>query len=121
VAAVIARSGRYLLCQRPPHKRHGGLWEFPGGKLLDGESLEDAARRELSEELGIEVQAVGHDQFHHQDPGSRYIIHFVDVIIHGEPTVHEHASIAWVPVDELRDYALAPTDRLFVQHLNPKT
>ena len=45
IAAVIGRADTLLLCQRPPHKRHGGLWEFPGGKLEPGESDADAARR----------------------------------------------------------------------------
>jgi 8-oxo-dGTP pyrophosphatase MutT (NUDIX family) len=48
VAAVIERDGRLLVCQRPAHKRHGGLWEFPGGKCDPGESDAEAARRELS-------------------------------------------------------------------------
>ena len=53
VAAVIRREGRYLLGRRPGHKRHGGLWEFPGGKLHDGEDAEAAAHRELDEELAL--------------------------------------------------------------------
>jgi 8-oxo-dGTP pyrophosphatase MutT (NUDIX family) len=55
LAAVIRRQDRYLVCRRPAHKRHGGLWEFPGGKLEPGETLLEAARRELREELGAEV------------------------------------------------------------------
>ena len=55
IAAVIARGDRLLVCQRPPHKRHGGLWEFPGGKCEPGESDLEAARRELHEELGVEL------------------------------------------------------------------
>lgn len=48
--------GRVLMQQRPAHKHHGGLWEFPGGKLEDGESPAAALARELSEELGIIVE-----------------------------------------------------------------
>ena len=50
MAAVIERDGKLLVCRRPGHKRHGGLWEFPGGKLEPGETIVDAARRELDEE-----------------------------------------------------------------------
>lgn len=50
IAAVIERAGKYLLCQRPQGKRYGGHWEFPGGKVLAGESFLEAARREV---LGI--------------------------------------------------------------------
>jgi 8-oxo-dGTP pyrophosphatase MutT (NUDIX family) len=59
IAAVIARGGELLVCQRPPHKRHGGLWEFPGGKTKPDESDESAARRELREELGVSVMSAG--------------------------------------------------------------
>ena len=76
VAAVIERLGSYLICQRPLEKRHGGLWEFPGGKLRDGESLEDAASRKLAEELGIKAQTVGKPLFSLQDPGSDFVITF---------------------------------------------
>ena len=49
VAAVIRRGERVLLCQRPAHKRHGGLYEFPGGKCNDGETKDQAIARELLE------------------------------------------------------------------------
>jgi 8-oxo-dGTP diphosphatase len=56
-AAVILRAdGRFLLAQRPQNKVYPGYWEFPGGKIEEGESAESALRRELHEELGIEVQ-----------------------------------------------------------------
>src|SRR5688500_16930335 len=59
LAAVIGRNGRWLICERPLTKRHGGLWEFPGGKLEVGESLADAARREVAEELGVTAIHIG--------------------------------------------------------------
>jgi 8-oxo-dGTP diphosphatase len=55
VAAVIERDGQVLIGQRPAGKRHGLKWEFPGGKVEPGESPEDALRRELEEELGIQA------------------------------------------------------------------
>jgi 8-oxo-dGTP diphosphatase len=55
VAAVIKRNDYYLICKRPKGKRHGGLWEFPGGKVEEGENIETAARRELAEELDLSV------------------------------------------------------------------
>lgn len=54
-AALIDATGRTLVQQRPPDKAHGGLWEFPGGKVEPGEGPQSALARELSEELGILV------------------------------------------------------------------
>ena len=79
LAAVVERGGRFLICQRPLHKRHGGLWEFPGGKCEPGESDADAARRELQEELGVAVTEVGRTLTTAHDAGSPYLIAFVPV------------------------------------------
>ena len=59
LAAVISRNGSVLIAQRARHKRHGGLWEFPGGKIQPGESLLERERREIDEELGMWVARVG--------------------------------------------------------------
>ena len=56
-AALRRPDGLWLLHRRPPEKHHGGLWEFPGGKVENGENPKDALVRELHEELGIEVAA----------------------------------------------------------------
>ena len=118
LAAVIEREGRYLVCQRPLHKRHGGLWEFPGGKLEPGEGDDAAARRELREELGVQVTLVGTELHAVRDPGSPFLIAFVPVRIAGEPVCLEHSALAWATVGELADYELAPSDRRFVQWLD---
>ncbi len=117
VAAVISRGDRYLVCQRPPDKRHGGLWEFPGGKRELGESDADAARRELREELGVEVVAVSDEEFAITDPGSPFLIAFVPVRIAGEPTCHEHSALSWGTMKEIADLTLAPSDRRYVEFM----
>ena len=117
VAAVVARDGRYLICRRPAHKRHGGLWEFPGGKLEPGETLQAAVRRELAEELGVEVRACGEQLFAIDDPGSHFVIEFHPVEIAGEPACLEHTAIAWATVPAMLLMDLSPSDRRFARFL----
>jgi 8-oxo-dGTP diphosphatase len=117
VAAVVERGGRLLLCRRPAGKRHAGLWEFPGGKFLPGESPLDAARRELCEELGVEVVAAGGLLFAVADPGSPFVLEFHRVEIAGDPALLEHDALAWAAPEELAAYPLAPGDRAFADHL----
>lgn len=117
IAAVVARGDRLLVCQRPPHKRHGGLWEFPGGKCDHGESDADAARRELYEELGVVALSVGAELVAFHDAGSPFLIAFVPVVIEGEPVCHEHTALTWGTPAELAMLDLAPSDRRFVDTL----
>ena len=114
IAAVISRGDDVLVCQRAPEKRHGGLWEFPGGKCEPGESLVDAARRELGEELGVEVVSVGVEELVLRDPNSPYMITFVPVEIRGEPACREHMDLRWISLDEVMRLPLAPADRQYV-------
>jgi len=117
IAAVIERAGTYLICQRPFDKRHGGLWEFPGGKLLDGESPLEGASRELWEELELEVQTVGNPLLILQDPESYFLISFCPIEALGEPKLLEHNDVRWVEPSELLDFNLAPSDRQFAETL----
>ena len=116
IAAVVSRGDELLVCQRPREKRHGGLWEFPGGKCEAGESDADAARRELREELGVEVTEVGHEELAIADPGSAFLIIFIPVRIIGEPTCREHIAFRWGSPSELAGLPLAPSDRRFIEH-----
>lgn len=117
VAAVILRGDRFLVCQRPATKRHGGLWEFPGGKQEPGEGRLEAARRELLEELGIAVTSVGEPLLALNDPGSQFVIEFVPTVVEGEPICLEHAALRWADLGELEETDLAPSDRRFVEFL----
>jgi mutator protein MutT len=96
------------------HKRHGGLWEFPGGKCEPGETDRDAISRELREELGLDVLAVGPEEFAIDDPDSPFRIAFLPVTTAGEPICHEHSALRWGSLDELAQLPLAPSDRRFV-------
>jgi len=115
IAAVIRKDSSFLVCQRPLHKRHGGLWEFPGGKLQDGESLFEATRRELAEELQIDVISTGKSLFEAVDPGSKFLIEFVEVEIQGDPKAIEHQEVRWCSQAELATLSLAPADTKFVR------
>jgi mutator protein MutT len=118
LAAVLEDTdGRLLLCRRPIHKRHGGLWEFPGGKIEAGESPLDAARRELREELHLSVESVDDLLFSSQDPGSHFVIEFYRVVATGVPNPTEHSEIARVRRDELLALTLAPSDERFARFL----
>jgi mutator protein MutT len=115
VAAVIAHGDRLLVCRRPLHKRHGGLWEFPGGKCESGETDAEAVQRELREELGVEVIAIEPPEFTILDVGSHFEIVFVPATIEGTPVCHEHIALHWGRPDELAQLPLAPSDRRFVE------
>jgi len=115
VAAVITRDSRVLVCLRPAHKRHGGLWEFPGGKIEEGETHLDATRRELREELGVEVVSISEVEFSREDPGSPFRIDFVAAEIRGEPVPLEHEEIAWVTAEQLDRMDLAPSDLAYAR------
>jgi mutator protein MutT len=114
VAAVVRRGEALLVCQRPAHKRHGGLWEFPGGKCEPGESDFAATARELDEELGVVVRSVGAPLFIAHDEGSPFEIVFLPVEIDGEPERREHDALRWGTPAELLTLALAPSDQRFV-------
>jgi mutator protein MutT len=121
IAAVVRKDAQYLVCRRPRHKRHGGLWEFPGGKIETGESSLGAARRELREELGVNVRAVASPMFSVVDPGSPFVIEFTPTEIVGTPTCLEHEEIQWSPLEDLLALTLAPSDRRFAEFLMSET
>ncbi|HLV27311.1 MAG TPA: NUDIX domain-containing protein [Gemmatimonadales bacterium] len=115
IAAVVTRGDRMLVSRRPEHKRHGGLWEFPGGKVGDGESDLEAISRELREELDVATVQVAEPVFVIRDPGSPFLIVFVPVEIEGEPKCIEHTEHRWGTLAELLALDLAPGDRSFVE------
>jgi mutator protein MutT len=113
IAAVIIRQGKVMLCQRPPHKHHGGQWEFPGGKFEPKETLSEAAARELMEELRLTVTNVGPTLFTYKAPCSQFAIHFTRVKAVGTPALIEHTDLTWADIPEFNQYDMPPADRAF--------
>ncbi|MBE2282299.1 MAG: (deoxy)nucleoside triphosphate pyrophosphohydrolase [Prosthecobacter sp.] len=114
VCAIIVREDRIMLARRPPDKKLGGLWEFPGGKVELGETAEAALHRELHEELGCVVRIVQTlpPFVHDYSWGSIELLPFVCELAVGspEPHPHEHTALAWVERSALHSYELAPAD-----------
>jgi 8-oxo-dGTP diphosphatase len=113
VGAVILRDGLILCAQRGPGGSLGGMWEFPGGKIERGETAREALIREIEEELlceivvGDEVTTTTHDY----DFGTVTLTTFRCELVHGEPTLTEHADVKWVEPADLGELAWAPADR----------
>ncbi|WP_257757150.1 NUDIX domain-containing protein [Burkholderia glumae] len=103
VGVLVRPDGRYLLAQRPAGKPYEGYWEFPGGKLEAGESVEAALARELHEELGISVTACRRwHTLEHDYPHAYVRLFFCKVTDwDGEPHNREGQALAWqaLPVD----------------------
>jgi 8-oxo-dGTP diphosphatase len=103
VGVLFDPSGRFLLTSRPPGKVYAGHWEFPGGKLEAGESVETALRRELHEELGITIGAVRPWKVELIDyPHDRVRLHFCKVFEWaGAFEMRERQQMSWqrLPVD----------------------
>lgn len=115
VAGVLFREGRLMLCRRPEGKELAGKWEFPGGKLEEGESPEQALERELREELAIDV-CVGRviDVLRAQQ-GRDILLMFYRCDTNDEPDTQEGALVRFVEPQTAGEMDLAPMDRLFVQ------
>jgi mutator protein MutT len=113
------QDGRYLIARRKPDTHLGGLWEFPGGKREPGETLEDCLRRELREELGVEVTApIRFRVVRHEYPEKTVELHFFLCSIHaGRARALGCEDLRWVAPDELTDFEFPPADRTLIEVL----
>jgi len=119
--ALIDPDGRVLIARRPPGKPMEGLWEFPGGKVKDGERPEQTLTRELKEELGIAVDEAclapltfashAYPDFHLLMP--LYVCRRWEGVV----SAMEGQQLAWVRPNRLRDYEMPPADVPLIAHL----
>ena len=118
-AGIIEQNGLYLIARRRPGGAAGGLWEFPGGKVENGETPEACLVRELLEELGVEVtvgRRIGVSIYNYGDKDIK-LIGLEAKILKGRPQPHDHAEIRWVAPRELGSYEFAQADEPFVRIL----
>jgi len=112
VGAVIVREGLILCAQRGAGVALAGMWEFPGGKIENGESPRQALEREIGEELEcrVEVGELVTTTVHEYDFGIVTLTTFYCLLIEGTPQLSEHQAIVWLAPAELDTVDWAPAD-----------
>lgn len=118
-AALITSKGRLFVAQRPPWKRFGLLWEFPGGKVEPGEEWENSLVREIMEELCLEVGIRGFFKtISHETEDFSIDLHaYWCTVLSGTLCLKEHIACKWARVPELKNLNLTVADRLLIPFL----
>lgn len=125
-AAIIYQEGKILLTRRKLDAHQGGLWEFPGGKQELGETLEECLKRELKEEIDIEVTRLSHFYtLRHRYAEEEVELHFFTCsTFEGTPQGLDCMEMAWVPHHELASYEFPAADQPVLKkilHASPGT
>ena len=112
VAALIRADGEVLLTQRRPGRHLGLSWEFPGGKVEAGETDEQALRRELQEELGVEVRfgTLCFETRHHYGQREMHLLVYRCRITEGDPVALDTHACEWVAEGRLKERTFLPAD-----------
>ncbi len=118
-AAVIRRGDTVLITRRPFESRHGGMWEFPGGKLDPDESPREGLKREIREELGVEIMvgAIFEVVYHRYERGPVLILAFACEITSGEIRHLEVADHRWAPLSALSSFDILSADGPIIARL----
>ena len=118
-AGLIRKNGRFLIAKRPENKARGGMWEFVGGKLEDGETAEDALVRECREELGVSVEPQGvFTRVEYRYPDISVGLTVINAVIaDGEPKLYEHSALEWILPSEADNYRFCPADEEILERI----
>jgi 8-oxo-dGTP diphosphatase len=119
VGVIIGTDGRVLIAKRPQNTHQGGLWEFPGGKVAPGESVQQALARELHEELALHVEASAPFVKIQHDYGDKTVLLDIHKVTRfsGTPCGNEGQPIRWVDAAELLNYPFPAANRAIVTAL----
>lgn len=118
--ALVVKGGRLLITQRPPGTHLGGMWEFPGGKLRDGELPERCAEREVLEETGVRCRAEScRPAFGFRYPEREvWLIPVKCAWLEGEPELLEVADARWVTAEELSNFEFPEANGELIRELS---
>lgn len=119
VAAIIEKENKILITKRNLKKSQGGLWEFPGGKIEEGETKQEALKREIKEELDLDIEVYEQvtEKVHHYPDKDINLISFKCKIISGELKLIEHEEYKWVLPGEMSQYEFAEADKWIVENI----
>ncbi|MEI6377066.1 MAG: (deoxy)nucleoside triphosphate pyrophosphohydrolase [bacterium] len=119
-AAIIQKENTVLLARRGPGSTLSGFWEFPGGKVEEGETPEQCLIRELEEELNISCRVEGLlcESIYTYDHGCFKILALHTEWIRGDLSLKDHDEVRFVPIKDLYDYRLLPADIPIARQLN---
>lgn len=121
VGAILIKDGKILCAQRGPDKSLPHLWEFPGGKIEEGETPQMALKRELQEELKIKVEVddeIYDSVSYEYDFGVVNLSTIISYLKQGEPILTEHTAIKWLKPNEIMQLDWAPADIPTVKKLS---
>ena len=120
VCGIIWKDGKVFIARRKPGKSLAGFWEFPGGKLDEGEEPEAALIRELEEELGMDVKISSFfgSKTHHYESFSIELIAYTCAFISASYHLTDHDEISFVDPKELSSFQIAPADLFIVEQLS---
>lgn len=113
VAAILEKEDKILIAKKREGKPLAGLWEFPGGKIEEGETPEESLVRELMEEMNIKVRVneyVGESIYDYGDGKVISLKGFTAEIIEGDIKLTDHDEYKWVTLEEICNYRIAPAD-----------
>ncbi len=121
VGAIIENDNKEILCAlRGPEMTLPNYWEFPGGKIEQGESKEEALKREIQEELGCTIEVFDHveDTTYEYEKVIVRLETFIAKVVSGIPKVSEHAELKWMTRQELPSLNWAPADIPAIEKLS---
>ena len=122
VAGLILQNNKLLICQRPKFKDHPLKWEFPGGKIKNNETNEEALIREINEELSINIinyeELISYN-FNYKDLDKKVFIYFYLVNnFSGKVLNNFHKELKWIEIKDIREYDFLEGDHKIIDHIS---